>query len=369
MSSNAPHLSELHRHAREAGIEQFRMLRREELIERLREQGVEISDPPARESGGGDERRGAGRQRGRRGGRGREREGGRQRERAREDEQSDADAPTTPKRGVLDITPRGHGFLRGQALQADDGDVYVSASQIRRCVLRAGDVVSGPAREPRRDERYPALVHVDSVNDGEPVEERPTFDDLTPIRPERALNLDLSGLPSEARAALDAYEPLQKIQAGERVLIRASAAPDRFDLLRSLAQAAEGSHGAAVAVLLIDVPPEELAAWRGNGGEALVAALPADSSPAAAGRIARLALEQAKRRAESGADAILIVDSLTRLAVFEEDVAGVKRLFGAGRALEEGGSLTVIATTLGDDDADRAVATTESARVELDTDG
>ena len=327
------HIAVLRRRARDAGVERIRMLSRDELVEGLRGKGVEVGDAPPEP----------------------------------EPEAPREEAPTHEVDGILDITPRGHGFLRSGNLQAGSDDVYVSASQIRRCALRPGDRLTGPARDPRRDERYPALVHVDVVNGEEPTEDRSSFDDLTPARPDRALELDLSGLDSDARELLEAHKALSEIKAGERILVRVEQGGDRSALLRALVGALAPKLGRDVIVMLIDVPPEDLAEWKAEASEATVAALAADSSPAAAGRIARLALEHAKRRAESGADAVLIVDSLTRLAVFEDDIAGVKRLFGAGRRLSEEGSgtLTLIATTLGEDDADRAVATTETSLVTL----
>jgi transcription termination factor Rho len=343
--STGTHLAELRAQARAAGIERFRMLRKEDLASELRNRGVEIAEPlpepaPRRARREDEPRR-----------------------RAEKEEET----RTHPIEGILDVTPRGHGFLRSAGLQAGEDDVYVSASQIRRCALRPGDVVDGPAREPRRDERYTALVHVDQVNGTEPSDERPSFDKLTPARPDRALGLDLSGLDSGDRDLISAHPELTEAQAGQRILVRAEPGVARFALLRALARALAVEHGRDVIVLLIDLPPEDVAEWQDGAGDATVATLPADASPAAAGRVARLALEHAKRKAESGRDAVLIVDSLSRLAVFEDDIAGVKRLFGAGRRLSEdgAGSLTVIATTLGEDAADRAVATTESALVTL----
>lgn len=356
-TAETPHLAELRQRAAEVGIERFRMLRREELVEQLRERGVEIAEKPARPDRGDEAPARPAR---RRGG-----------AKVHMPEQPEEETPTHPAEGILDVTPRGHGFLRSGGLQAGDDDVYVSASQIRRCVLRPGDLIIGPARDPRRDERYPALVHIDQVNGAEPTEERPSFDDLTPARPSRQLEVDLSALGPDERDLIAGYSALTEIQAGERILVRAQGGTERFDLFRALAKALASKLGSDVIVLLIDVPPEELAEWQDDGGGARVAALAADSSPAAAGRVARLALEHVKRRAEAGIDAVLIVDSLTRLAVLEDDTAGVKRVFGAGRQLSNdgAGSLTIIATSLAEDDADRAVVTTESALVTLSAPG
>jgi transcription termination factor Rho len=161
------HLADLHARAAEQGVQGYRMLRREELIERL---SSASSPEPGR------------RRRGRRGGRGR---GGRERERLPAGEGRDrpegrdepkpasdeADEVTESVTGILELTRQRHGFLRAPGLGAREDDVYVSASQVRRCELRAGDEVSGPARSPRRGERHRALTHVDTVNGGPPQEE------------------------------------------------------------------------------------------------------------------------------------------------------------------------------------------------------
>jgi transcription termination factor Rho len=364
------HLADLHARAAEAGIEGYRLLRREELIERLeRGDGDEEEERPRR-------------RRGRRGGRGR---GGRERERlaaedrpaetrerrrGRERPERDEDeepAATETVTGILELTRQRHGFLRLGGLTARDDDVYVSASQVRRCELRPGDEVSGPAREPRRGERHRALVHVDTVNGGEPQEEgRIEFDSLTPVPPSRRIEIGADAGPM-ARAA-DGLAPLAY---GQRVLVRATPRSNRADLLRELGQAIMAAD-ARLIVLLIDERPEGVPAWHEALPGAELALAPADLAPAAQVRIGELALERGRRLAETGVDAVLLCDSLTRLAVAANGVAEVKRLFGSGRDLDEEdtGSLTVIATALedGEDEgsAERAVATTESSLIVLD---
>ena len=374
------HLADLHARAAEAGIEGYRLLRREDLIERL-EGGDEGEERPRRAERGddaGEER--PRRRRGRRGGRGR---GGRERERltaegrpaeqrdrgrGRPDADEDEEpAATETVTGILELTRQRHGFLRLGGLTARDDDVYVSASQVRRCELRPGDEVSGPAREPRRGERHRALVHVDAVNGGEPQEEgRTEFDSLTPVPPARRLEIRPDAGPM-ARAA-DALAPLAY---GQRVLVQAAPRSDRAGLLRELGQAILAAD-ARLIVLLIDERPEEVPVWRDTLPDAELALAPADLAPAAQVRIGELALERGRRLAENGVDAVLLCDSLTRLAVAADGVAEVKRLFGSGRDLAEDGtgSLTVIATALeeGEDEgaAERAVATTESSLIALD---
>jgi transcription termination factor Rho len=270
---------------------------------------------------------------------------------------------------VLEVTPQRYGFLRLRGLESDDDDVYVSASQIRRCELRSGDDVSGPARSPRRGERHRALVHVDRVNGGEPqAEGRSEFERLTPILPKRRLALDKD--PSDILTrAVDLLAPLA---LGQRVLVEAAPRSGRTTLLRGLARAIAATDDVELIVVLIDERPEEATAWREVVGDAEIAAATAELAPAEQVRVAELALARGRRRAEAGADAVLICDSLSRLAVASGEAAEVKRLFGSGRDLaEEGaGSLTVIATVVqgAEDDgvAERAVVTTESALIKLD---
>jgi transcription termination factor Rho len=277
-----------------------------------------------------------------------------------------AEAPTEPVRGVLELTRQRYGFLRVTGLAPADGDVYVSAAQVRRCELRNGDDVSGPAREPRRGERHPALVHVDTVNGEEPLSEvRPEFDDLAAIQPERRIPLD----DAREDVLVRAVDLLAPLAFGQRVLVRAAPRSGRTTLLRSIARAAAAADTARVIVLLVDERPEEATAWREAVPVAEFAIATAELAPIEQVRTAELALDRARRLAETGTDAVLVCDSLTRLAVAAGDVAEVKRLFGSGRNLSGGGSLTVVATAFaGGDapDAERAVSTTESALVVLD---
>jgi transcription termination factor Rho len=281
--------------------------------------------------------------------------------------EADVDLPTEEVTGVLELTRQGYGFLRLEGLAPADGDVYISAAQVRRCELRPGDEVSGPARDPRRGERHRALVHVDTVNGEEPsAEARPDFDALAAVQPERRLPLDGAADDVLVRA-VDLLTPLAY---GQRILVRATPRSGRTTLLRSIARAAASPDTAKVIVLLIDERPEEATAWREELPVAEFAIATADLAPAEQVRTAELALERARRLAESGTDAVLICDSLSRLAFAAGDVAEVKRLFGSGRNLAGGGSLTVVATVLEDGrdegEAERAVSTTESSLVVLD---
>jgi transcription termination factor Rho len=350
------HIAELHRLAAEAGVSGYRGMRREQLVEAL------LGDQGGGKDGDGEEReeprRGRRRRRRRTPARAEPEEG-------EEGEGEEGEEAT----GVLDVVPAGHGFLRIGNLEPRSEDVYVSASQIRRCELRAGDEVGGPAREPRRSERHRALIKVDTVNGAEPTAERgKAFEELTPVAPSRRIAVEAEPTELLVRAA----ELLAPLAYGQRVLVRAAPRSGRTTLLRGLAKAiAAAPEPPGIIVLLIDERPEEITEWRRETPTAEIAAAAADLEPADQVRHAELAMARAKRRAESGEDVVLIVDSLTRLAVAYGDAAAVKPLFGAGRETEDegAGSLTVIATVLGaaeDDEALAAVETTENVLLTLD---
>ncbi len=386
------HLSQLHALAGERGVSGYRLMRREALIAALQSSEADEADAPKRRS------------RGRRGGRGRSGrvtaavrellgdvgesdqdlapEGG-DPERAgagptagapergdeapagatAEPEPEDVGEPTV---GVIDITPRRHGFLRGPDLVRSEGDVYVSPAQIRRCELRIGDLVSGPARQPRRDERHPALIHVDSVEGGEPEAARPDFDALTPTAPSRRIEL---GSGSPMTRAVDLLGPLA---FGQRVLVMADPRSGATTLIEGLTEALAGREGVEIWVLLLDERPEEATRWRDGHPGVAILAVTADREPTEQLRTTRLVLERARRRVEVGADVILIVDSLNRLAVAEGEPTLAKRVFSSGRESAEvgAGSLTVIAVAQpgGPGGATEAVQSTENLSLRLDAD-
>jgi transcription termination factor Rho len=408
MALRDEHLADLHGRAQELGVPGFRMLPRDELIAAI--EGAESEDSPDSGTPRAREREGeggGGRRRGRRGGRGRRRraeprdderkpeeaEGeeprGRRRHpnrEAEEDRETDKedresrhddaegaetedpeteDVETEDIVGVLDRMPQGYGFLRLSGLGANEGDVYVSASQIRRCELRPGDEVAGPARAPRRGERHRALVRVDSVNGQEPEGERVQFEDLTAVAPTRRLDL------GEGEPLARAVDLLAPLAFGQRVLILAEPRSGRSTLLRAVGRTLTGG-GAQVRVLLADERPEEVTEWERALPDAEIVAATADQEPADQVRAAELAMGHAKRRAESGEDVVVIIDSLSRLALGYRDPARVKRIFGAGRELAEdgSGSLTVIATVLDSDERGKevrdALETTENSLLRLD---
>lgn len=225
--------------------------------------------------------------------------------------------------GVLDILPGGSGFMREDAFVHSRDDVYVSPAQIRRCELRAGDQISGPVRPPRRSERYPSLVRVESVNgeSAEPPAERPLFDELTPTFASTALET-VHGLP---------------FGKGSRVAIGGPPGAGATRLLREVIGAIEGDLD--VLVVLAGVRPEEVTEWKRTDGVS-VAGGGFDRPPDELAQIAEMAVERAKRIAERGGDAVLVIDGLDALAP-----AAARRIFSAARNTEEAGSLTIVAAT------------------------
>ena len=377
------HLADLHDRAQRAGIARFRMLTRDELIAALEgETAPEGDATPADETAPQDEESRPKRRRRRAreadhdadvvAGAPRESEVAEagspiEGEPAREREpEPEAPVETEDVSGVLDRLPQGYGFLRLHGLEPAEGDVYVSASQIRRCELLPGDEVAGPARGPRRGEHHRALVHVASVNGQEPEGDRVTFEDLTPVAPHRRVPLGESAEP--IARAVDLLAPLA---LGQRVLVLAEPRSGRTTLLRAVAAAIAGGD-AHLRVLLADERPEEVTEWRRGLPNAEIVAAPADQEPGDQVRAAELAIGNAKRRAEAGEDVVVIIDSLSRLALGYRDPNRVKRLFGAGRELAEdgSGSLTVIATVLDSDERGDEVRelleTTENALLRLD---
>src|SRR4051794_12449816 len=270
------HLAQLHERAAELGVPGYRKLKREALIAEIEERGGDKPKPSRRRGG-----------RGGRGGRGRERlKDEPARGRPRREAEPEADEETEDVSGVLELTGAGHGFLRLQGLEEREGDVYISAAQIRRCELRPGDDVSGPARSPRRGERHRALVHVDKVNDAEPsTEPRPELGDLAAAPPRRRLALAVDTDDVLVRAA-DLLAPLA---FGQRVLVSAAPRSGRTTLLRGIARAVRGVEGPELIVLLIDERPEEATAWREALPGAQLATATAELAAAEQVRIAQLA--------------------------------------------------------------------------------
>jgi transcription termination factor Rho len=351
------HLADLHRRARELGIPRYRMLARDELIAAIEQQGDgEAPEPEAEPESAEPESA--------------EPESAEAAESEPVAEAAEAgpeEVATEEVAGVLDRMPQGYGFLRLKGLHEAEGDVYISASQIRRCELRPGDEVRGPARAPRRDERHRALVRVEAVNGQNPEEKRAHFEDLTPAPPQRrVLSPDAPADP-----LVRAVDLLGPLAFGQRVLVLAQPRSGRTTLLRALGIAIAEA-GAHLCVVLADERPEEVPQWQGALPKAEIFAATADQEPREQVREAELAMGHAKRLAEAGEDVVALIDSLSRLALGYRDSGRVKRMFGAGRELADdgAGSLTVIATVLDSDDRGaevrEAVQTTENLILRLD---
>jgi transcription termination factor Rho len=367
MALGDEHLAELHQRARRLGLPKYRMLTRDQLIE-----AIESADEPGTAGADREEAIDAGLERPHH-----EPERGADEKQADEEKAAEPDVEveeqpepaTEAVTGVLDRMPQGYGFLRLSGLHEAEGDIYISASQIRRCELHPGDEVSGPARPPRRGERHRALVRVESVNGQSPEEERRHFEDLAPVPPHRRIFAPDADLAPLVRV-VDLLGPLA---FGQRVLVLAQPRSGRTTLLRALGSAIAET-GAHLCVLLADERPEEVPQWQQALPHAEIFAATADEEPREQVREAELAMGHAKRLAEAGTDVVVLIDSLSRLALGYRDPARVKRIFGVGRELgEEGsGSLTVIATVLDSDDRGAevrdAVETTENLMLRLEAD-
>jgi len=270
--------------------------------------------------------------------------------------------------GVLEKLPDGFGFLRSAQYDYVSGpdDVYVSPSQIRRFNLRTGDTISGVIRKPKDGEKYFALLKVNKVNfvEASPTADRPNFDRLSPLHPNKKFNLEFDPSIISTRI-MDLFTPIGK---GQRALIVAPPKVGKTVLLKEIAQALIANHPEAhLMVLLLDERPEEVADMKRTvkGTSAEVISSTFDESVERHVQVAEIVLEKAKRLVEAGRDVVILLDSITRLARAYNTVApasgkvltgGIdanalqrpKRFFGAARNTEEGGSLTIIASALVD---------------------
>ena len=268
--------------------------------------------------------------------------------------------------GVLEKLPDGFGFLRSPQYDYVSGpdDVYVSPSQIRRFGLRTGDMINGVIRKPKDGEKYFALLKITKVNYEDPAElmDRPSFDRLSPLHPYKKFNLEYDQSKLATRI-MDLFTPVGK---GQRGLIVAPPKVGKTLLLKEIAQSIIANHSEVfLIVLLVDERPEEVADMRRTvkGASAEVISSTFDESAERHVQVAETVLEKAKRLVESGKDVVILLDSLTRLARAYNTIApasgkiltgGIdanalqrpKRFFGAARATEEGGSLTILATAM-----------------------
>ncbi len=268
------------------------------------------------------------------------------------------------REGVLDILPEGYGFIRTSGYLPGDKDAYVSQSMVRKIGLRRGDVVSGPIRPQRNQEKVPALAHVEQVNglslDSQgTLPHRPDFKDMTPLFPEERLGLETPEGPISMRI-VDLMAPIGK---GQRGLIVSPPKAGKTTLLKEFGQAiAYNNPECHVMVVLVDERPEEVTDMaRSVPGEVIASTFdrPADDHT----QISELAIERAKRLVEQGQDVVILLDSITRLSraynlaapasgrimsggVDSTALYPPKRFFGAARNIEGGASLTIIASAL-----------------------
>jgi transcription termination factor Rho len=266
-------------------------------------------------------------------------------------------------RGVLDVIDNNFGFLRGDNYLSGPNDIYISPSQIRRFNLRTGDMVEGKVRTPKEGEKFKALLYVQSVNGENPERAvgRKRFEILTPIYPEERLMLETSSLDLSSRL-MDIISPIGK---GQRGIIVAPPKAGKTTLLKKVANSIVKNHPEVkLIVLLIDERPEEVTDMqRSIKGEVIYSTF--DEEPDHHAKVAEMVLERAKRMVEQGQDVVILMDSLTRLSraynltitptgrtlsggLDPGALINPKKFFGAARNIEEGGSLTILATALVD---------------------
>jgi transcription termination factor Rho len=385
-------LADLHAIADQLGLDGFRRLRKADLIDRiLGEPGGEAEDsqeeeaaeekPSGRSSSrsrrGGRSRRSRGasdadadsdsatdadadadadsevdaeeqqkeeprerRPRSRRGGAGR---GASRREPAKKDaDGKDAESEDSEEReggalaeGVVEVLGNGSAFLRIDPPEPSDGDVYISAAQVRRCELVSGDRVAGPVRTPRRSERYPSLVRIDTINgdSADAVSAGTRYEDLPVDYPGERFALEASD------PTLQAIEWLTPFGRGSRVVIVGAARAGKSETLRALLYAISAHEGVEASVVLAAARPEEIGRWQQDEKHAPVAALSFAASADSLGQAVERAIDAAKRVAARGGNAVVLIDSLDALHPH-----AARKALAAARNLRDGGSLTVIAT-------------------------
>jgi transcription termination factor Rho len=268
-----------------------------------------------------------------------------------------------PVNGYLDLRDEGYGFLRTSGFLSGPGDVYVSISQVRRFALRKGDYLEGAARPAGGNEKYPALLRIDSVSGmtADDARGRPRFENLTPLFPDAKLRLEIPGDSANLTARIvDLISPIGK---GQRGLIVSPPKAGKTTILKQIAHSIEANNpDVQLMVLLVDERPEEVTDMRRSvKGEVIASTFdrPAEEHT----QVAELAIERAKRMVEVGKDVVIVLDGITRLARaynLAQPATGrimsggidtgalypPKKFFGAARNIEEGGSLTILATAL-----------------------
>ena len=333
--------------------------RRDERSQRRRPQGRDNRPRPREKA---DPRDGRGRRRRR--GRG----GGNVPHYVRDDHWEDLEAEDDPnaevRTGILDLLPEGYGFLRTTGYLPGDKDVYVSASQVRRFHLRKGDSVTGSVRSPKDSEKYQALLRIHEINGQEPesVQRRPRFADLTPLYPQQRLTLEQVENPRAITPRIiDLVAPIGK---GQRGMIVSPPKAGKTTVMKEIANAVRANNPEVhLIVLLVDERPEEVTDMQRSvaGAEVIYSTFDRPSDDHI--QVTELTLERAKRLVEMGRDVMVLLDGITRLSraynlatpasgrilsggVDSTALYPPKRFFGAARNIENGGSLTILATAL-----------------------
>jgi transcription termination factor Rho len=360
-------LADLHAIADQLGLDGFRRLRKPELIDAILGEakpdqdgaGLAAADPDD-ESGTGEDESGTGdsdraplargRRRGGRSTTGRSTTGRSGRssttkkaaagEPAAEDGDREESANRVPRdagtvaEGIVELLGNGSAFLRVSPPDPSDDDVYISAAQVRRCELVSGDRVTGPVRTPRRSERYPSLVRIDTIN-GAPadtVADGARYEDLPVAYPSERIAL------GSQDPTLEAIEWLTPLGLGSRAVIVGAARSGKTETLRSLLAAVHGREGIELTLVLAGARPEEVAQWQ-DCVVAPVAALSFAASADSQGQAVERAVDAARRVAARGGDALVLIDSLDGL-----HPPAARKALAAARNLRDAGSLTVIAT-------------------------